>query len=35
MRNLPPIPSEGAVSYDQVWENLTYFLKELVPVAEG
>ena len=34
MRNLPPIPSEGPVTYDQVWENLTYFLKELVPVAE-
>ena len=34
MKDLPPIPSEGAVSYDQVWENLTYFLKALVPVAE-
>jgi mannonate dehydratase len=34
MKNLPPIPSEGAVSYEKVWENLTYFLKELVPVAE-
>jgi mannonate dehydratase len=34
MKDLPPIPSEGAVSYDQVWANLTHFLKELVPVAE-
>jgi len=34
MKNLPPIPSEGSVSYEKVWENLTYFLKELVPVAE-
>ncbi|MDB5733985.1 MAG: hypothetical protein JWN16_622 [Alphaproteobacteria bacterium] len=34
MRDLPPIPSEGAVSYEKVWENLTYFLKALVPVAE-
>jgi mannonate dehydratase len=34
MRNLPPLPSEGAVSYDQVWANLTYFLKAVVPVAE-
>src|SRR5882757_1579296 len=34
MKDLPPIPSEGAVSYDKVWENLTYFLKALVPVAE-
>ena len=33
MKDLPPIPSEGAVSYDKVWENLTHFLKELVPVA--
>jgi mannonate dehydratase len=34
MKNLPPIPSEGAVTYDQVWSNLTYFLKSVVPVAE-
>jgi len=34
MKDLPPVPSEGAVSYDKVWENLTYFLKALVPVAE-
>jgi mannonate dehydratase len=34
MKDLPPIPSEGAVSYDKVWENLTYFLKAVVPVAE-
>ena len=34
MKNLPPIPSEGAVTYDQVWANLTYFLKAVVPVAE-
>lgn len=34
MRNLPPLPSEGAISYDKVWENYTYFLKEVVPVAE-
>ena len=34
MKDLPPIPSEGAVSYDQVWANLTYFLKAVVPVAE-
>ena len=34
MKDLPPVASEGTVTYDQVWENLTYFLKELVPVAE-
>src|SRR4051794_29613197 len=34
MKDLPPIPSEGSASYDKVWENLTYFLKALVPVAE-
>jgi mannonate dehydratase len=33
MKDLPPLPSEGAVSYDQVWENYTYFLKQVVPVA--
>lgn len=34
MKDLPPLPSEGAVSYDKVWDNLTHFLKEVVPVAE-
>ena len=34
MKNLPPLPDEGAVTYDQVWENYTHFLKEVVPVAE-
>ena len=34
MRNLPA-SSEGAVTYDQVWENLTYFLKAVIPVAES
>jgi mannonate dehydratase len=35
MKNLPPLPDEGAVTYDQVWANYTHFLKEVVPVAEA
>jgi len=34
MKNLPPLPQEGAHSYDDTWKNMTYFLKEVVPVAE-
>jgi len=35
MKGLPPLPSEGAISYDDVWKNLTYFLKAVIPVAEA
>jgi mannonate dehydratase len=34
MKTLSPLPSEGAVGYEKVWENLSYFLKAVVPVAE-
>lgn len=34
MKDLPPLRSEGAIGYDEVWENYSYFLKEVVPVAE-
>jgi mannonate dehydratase len=34
MKDLPPLPDEGAVSYNKVWDNFTYFLKAVVPVAE-
>jgi mannonate dehydratase len=34
-RNLPPAPGEGnGQSAEQMWANLTYFLKEVIPVAE-
>lgn len=34
VQDLPPLESVGAVSYDAMWENLTAFLRAVVPVAE-
>lgn len=34
MRNLPPLPAEGAHTKDEIWANITYFLKAVIPVAE-
>jgi mannonate dehydratase len=34
MKGLPPLPDEGAHSLDEMWRNITYFLKAVVPVAE-
>jgi mannonate dehydratase len=34
MRNLPPLPEVGAYSAEELWKNLTYFLKAIVPEAE-
>jgi len=34
MRGLPPLENEGAHSLDEMWNNVTYFLKAVVPVAE-
>jgi mannonate dehydratase len=35
MKDLPPLPADGAPqSYEDTWKNLTYFLKEVIPVAE-
>jgi mannonate dehydratase len=34
MKDLPPLPAEGAHSLDEMWANITYFLKAVVPVAE-
>ncbi len=34
MKDLPPLPAEGVHTYEQTWKNMTYFLKEVVPVAE-
>jgi mannonate dehydratase len=33
MKDLPPLPHEGAHSLDEMWSNITYFLKAVVPVA--
>jgi mannonate dehydratase len=34
MKDLPPLPGEGAHTLDEMWTNITYFLKAVVPVAE-
>ncbi|MDQ2899051.1 MAG: mannonate dehydratase [Acidobacteriota bacterium] len=34
MKDLPPLPAEGAHSLDEMWANVTYFLKAVIPVAE-
>jgi mannonate dehydratase len=33
-KDLPPLASEGAHNLDQMWSNITYFLKAVIPVAE-
>ena len=34
MKDLPALPNEGAHSLDEMWKNVTYFLKAVVPVAK-
>jgi len=34
VKDLPPLESEGAHSLDEMWRNVTYFLKAVVPVAQ-
>jgi mannonate dehydratase len=34
MKDLPPLPEEGAHTLDEMWSNITYFLKAVVPEAE-
>jgi mannonate dehydratase len=33
-KDLPPLPAEGAHTLEEMWANVTYFLKAVVPVAE-
>ena len=33
-KDLPPLPEEGVHNADEMWNNVTYFLKAVVPVAE-
>ncbi len=33
-KDLPPLADEGAHTLDEMWANITYFLKAAVPVAE-
>jgi mannonate dehydratase len=34
VKDLPPLANEGAHSLDEMWANITYFLKAVIPVAE-
>ena len=34
VKDLPPLPEEGAHTLDEMWANVTYFLKAVVPVAQ-
>ena len=34
MKDLPPLPEEGAHTLAEMWANITYFLKAVVPEAE-
>jgi mannonate dehydratase len=34
MKDLPPLPEEGAHTLEEMWSTITYFLKAVVPVAE-
>jgi mannonate dehydratase len=33
-RDLPPLATEGAHNLDEMWANITYFLKAVIPAAE-
>ena len=34
MKDLPPLAEEGKNTLDEMWANITYFLKAVIPVAE-
>jgi mannonate dehydratase len=34
LKDLPPLPNEGAHNLTEMWANITYFLKAVIPVAE-
>src|SRR5882724_13130562 len=34
VKDLPPLPEEGAHTLDEMWANITYFLKAIIPEAE-
>jgi mannonate dehydratase len=35
IKDLPPLPEEGAHSLDEMWSNATYFLKAVIPEAQA
>jgi mannonate dehydratase len=34
VKDLPPLPEEGTHQLEEMWSNITYFLRAVVPVAE-
>ena len=34
IKDLPPLPEEGAHNLDSMWKNVTYFLKAVIPEAD-
>ena len=34
MKDLPPLPEEGAHTLEEMWANIAHFLKAVIPVAE-
>jgi mannonate dehydratase len=34
VKGLPPLPDEGAHTLDEMWRNISYFLKAVIPTAE-
>lgn len=34
VKDLPPLPEEGAHTLDEMWSNISYFLKAVIPVAQ-
>jgi mannonate dehydratase len=34
VKGLPPLPEEGAHTIEEMWNNVTYFLKAVIPAAE-
>jgi mannonate dehydratase len=34
VKDLPPLPEEGVHSLEEMWSNITYFLKAVIPVAQ-
>ena len=33
-KDLPPLPNEGAYTLEEMWANITYFLKKVIPECE-
>jgi mannonate dehydratase len=34
VKDLPPLPQEGVHTVEEMWTNITYFLKAVIPEAE-